>query len=134
MSGARAVTPTSAEVLCVVVTRPQPQADEWVARLQDLGLLAGALPLLAIAAPVDAGPVRLAWQQLGQYALVMFVSPSAVDRFFALRPAALAWPPSLIAAGTRGSVVGRLEAGSWTDPDNGFVSQLRIVDATFGAG
>ena len=41
---------------------------------------------------------------------------------------------SLIDAGTRVSVVGRLEAGSWTDPDNGFVSQLRIVDATFGAG
>ena len=100
MSGARAVTPTSAALPCVVVTRPQPQADEWVARLQDLGLLAGALPLLAIAAPVDAGPVRLAWQQLVQYALVMFVSPSAVDRFFALRPAALGWPASLIAAGT----------------------------------
>ncbi len=26
-------------------------------------------------------------------------------------------------------VAGRLEMGSWTDPENGFVSQVRIVDA-----
>ncbi len=40
----------------------------------------------------------------------------------------------LVDAGTRISVTGRLEAGSWTDPESGFVSQLRIVDATFRAG
>ena len=28
-------------------------------------------------------------------------------------------------------VSGRLEVGSWTDPATGFVSQIRIVDATF---
>ena len=28
-------------------------------------------------------------------------------------------------------VSGRLEIGSWTDPESGFVSQIRIVDATF---
>ena len=28
-------------------------------------------------------------------------------------------------------VSGRLEIGSWTDPQNGFVSQIRIVDASF---
>lgn len=33
--------------------------------------------------------------------------------------------------GTALSVEGRLEAGSWTDPDTGFVSQIRIVDARF---
>ena len=28
-------------------------------------------------------------------------------------------------------VSGRLEVGSWTDPESGFVSQIRIVDAAF---
>jgi uroporphyrinogen-III synthase len=90
----------SAAPPCVVVTRPQPQADEWVIQLLALGLNAGALPLLGIAAPADAALVRAAWQQLAQHALVMFVSPSAVERFFALRPVGLAWPPLAIAAGT----------------------------------
>ena len=39
----------------------------------------------------------------------------------------------LVDAGVRIDVAGRLEAGSWTDPESGFVSQLRIVDATFRA-
>lgn len=29
------------------------------------------------------------------------------------------------------SVSGVLEVGSWTDPENGFVSQIRLVDAAF---
>jgi len=28
-------------------------------------------------------------------------------------------------------VTGRLDAGSWTDPVTGFVSQLRLRDATY---
>jgi len=84
----------------VLVTRPQPQADEWVTALQALGLRAQALPLLGIDAPADLAPVHAAWHQLPQQAVVMFVSPSAVQRFFAVRPAGLVWPPGLIAAGT----------------------------------
>ncbi|PZW47006.1 hypothetical protein C8P66_10743 [Humitalea rosea] len=33
--------------------------------------------------------------------------------------------------GTRIEVVGRVETGSWTDPDSGFVSQIRLRDARF---
>ena len=102
----------------LLVTRPQPQADEWVASLRALGLRAVALPLLGIAPPADPAPVRAAWAVLAGTAtdnatghppgqepacspsLVMFVSPSAVDRFFALKPAGLAWPVGVIAAGT----------------------------------
>ena len=106
----------------MLVTRPQPQANEWVARLHALGLRAVALPLLSIAAAADPAPVRAAWAGLAGTAaglvparppahppahprahppaVVMFVSPSAVDRFFALKPAALVWPPGVIAAGT----------------------------------
>ncbi len=36
--------------------------------------------------------------------------------------------------GTRLMVQGRLEAGSWTDPESGFVSLLRLVDADYRVG
>ena len=86
--------------LRVLVTRPQPQADEWVAQLTQRGLDAVALPLLAIAAPADTAVVTQAWRLLPSLALVMFVSPNAVQRFFALRPAGQVWPAGLIAGGT----------------------------------
>ena len=86
--------------LTVVVTRPQPQAADWVAQLQACGLQAGALPLLGIDGPADAGPVHQAWRTLPTQAVVMFVSPSAVDRFFAVQPTGMAWPAHVIAAGT----------------------------------
>jgi hypothetical protein len=38
---------------------------------------------------------------------------------------------ALIGAGEPVIVTGRLEIGSWTDPETGFVSQIRIVDARF---
>jgi len=37
-------------------------------------------------------------------------------------------------AGEPVTVSGRLEVGSWTDPQTGFVSQIRIVDASFRRG
>jgi uroporphyrinogen-III synthase len=36
----------------------------------------------------------------GLLSAAMFVSPSAVDRFFGLQPAGLAWPAAVLAAGT----------------------------------
>ena len=85
----------------VLVTRPQPQADEWVARLRAEQVDAQALPLLEIGDPADAGPVRAAWRALAGEALVVFVSPNAVARFFALKPTDAAWP-----AGTRAGATG----------------------------
>jgi hypothetical protein len=38
---------------------------------------------------------------------------------------------ALVGGGDPVVVSGRLEVGFWTDPQTGFVSQLRIVDATF---
>ncbi len=84
----------------LVVTRPQPQADAWVAQLAARGWPALAIPLLAIEAAAEAGPVLAAWQALADKALVMFVSPNAAARFFALRPAHCAWPADALAAGT----------------------------------
>jgi hypothetical protein len=37
----------------------------------------------------------------------------------------------LVSAGTKIAVTGALELGSWTDPESGFVSQIRIVDASY---
>lgn len=52
------------------------------------------------------------------------------------------WPPDIVVIylrrdalptdpSQRIEVQGRLETGSWTDPDSGFVSQLRLRDAAF---
>jgi len=43
----------------------------------------------------------------------------------------LAKATPLITAGSKVAVTGRLDAGSWTDPVTGFVSQLRLRDATY---
>ncbi len=84
----------------VLVTRPQPQAGEWVLRLAALGVPACALPLLDIAPAADPAPVQAAWSDLAQQDLAMFVSPSAVVRFFEARPADQAWPEGLVAGCT----------------------------------
>lgn len=104
----------------LLVTRPQPQADAWVAQLQALGLRASAFPLLGIDGPGDAAPVQAAWDTILRgrddagrpLRAVMFVSPSAVQRFFDARPAGSAWPAGVLAAapglGTRQAL---LQAG-----------------------
>lgn len=97
--------------LRVLVTRPQPQADEWVARLRDAGAQAWALPLIDIGPPDDTAPVLQAWQRLASLALVVFVSPNAVTRFFALRPGTQAWPPATLAGATGPGTSAALRAG-----------------------
>lgn len=108
----------------VVVTRPQPQADDWVARLQALGQPALALPLMRIERmeAFDAAVVR-AWAELAQHRLVMFVSPNAVLAFFAGRPAGAPWPDSTLAGATGpGTVAALLAQGV---PADGIVSPPR---------
>ena len=100
----------------LVVTRPQPQADEWVQKLRTLGQDALALPLLRILpAPGHAEAVEQAWVAIAQkhYALVMFVSPNAVLQFFSARPDGLpAWVDGVIAAATGpGTVLALRSAG-----------------------
>lgn len=82
----------------LLVTRPQPQADRWVADLQARGIDAVAFPLIAIAPAPDPAAVAAAWQALPAASLAVFVSPNAVDAFFAQRPAGASWPPALRAA------------------------------------
>ncbi|MFI4929963.1 MAG: uroporphyrinogen-III synthase [Burkholderiales bacterium] len=83
----------------LLVTRPQPQADEWVAALHARGVAAHALPLLQIVAERDPA-AGAAWASLSTQRLVVFVSPGCVQSFFALRPPATGWPPGTWAGAT----------------------------------
>jgi uroporphyrinogen-III synthase len=82
----------------LIVTRPAAQAGAWVMALQALGQDAVALPLIAISPPADPAPVRLAWQQLPQCSLAMFVSANAVAHFFAAADGQ--WPAGVRAGST----------------------------------
>lgn len=74
----------------LLVTRPEPQAAQWVRALRDRGVDADALPLIAIEPLADAAPLHAAWAALGRQDLVVFVSPNAVTSFF--DAARAAWP------------------------------------------
>lgn len=92
----------------VVITRPKAQATAWVERLHALGVDAVALPLLTIAPAADADAVQRAWQELPGCALVVFVSPNAVQALFAHAPVPAGsparsparWPAGTLAAST----------------------------------
>ncbi|NUZ05968.1 uroporphyrinogen-III synthase [Piscinibacter koreensis] len=82
----------------VIVTRPEPQATRWVESLARHGVDAVGLPLIAIGDAPDAAAIESAWRSLPGRRLVMFVSPTAVDRFFAARPTDVTWPAVTSAA------------------------------------
>lgn len=81
----------------LIVTRPRPQCAAWLARLAALGVDAVALPLIEILPATDAGPARAAWAALAAVDLAVFVSPNAVEQFFA-QSAGAAWPTHTLAA------------------------------------
>lgn len=80
----------------LVVTRPRPQCAAWLERLAALGVEAVALPLIEILPARDPAPVDAAWAGLADVDLAVFVSPNAVEQFFARadRP----WPAATLAA------------------------------------
>ena len=82
----------------VVVTRPAPEALQWLAGLQAGGVEALALPLIEIVPAADPQAVHAAWQRLGDYIAVMFVSPNAVAHFFEqkIAGASTRWAQGLI--------------------------------------
>ncbi len=66
----------------VIVTRPLREAHVWVKAITQAGHDALAWPLIDIRAAADRASVARAWQDLGAYDSVMFVSSNAVDYFF----------------------------------------------------
>ncbi len=84
----------------VLVTRPVQQALQWVGKLRDLDIDAVALPLIDIQPAPESVAVVLAWSRIAQLRLVVFVSPNAVEHFFAAKPVGLPWPNDLQVAST----------------------------------
>ncbi|TDM09452.1 MAG: uroporphyrinogen-III synthase [Ideonella sp. MAG2] len=93
-----------------LITRPEPQASQWVGKLAALQVHAVALPLLAIA----PAPVPLAVQQAAAEwkagDVVMFVSPNAASQCLACLSAGWGWPAGVMAAATGPGTVAVLAA------------------------
>ena len=79
--------------LTVVLTRPAGQSDALAKTLHDAGVATVEFPLIDIAAADDEAPLRAALASLDRYALVVFVSPNAVDYAFSSHDAI--WPHAL---------------------------------------
>lgn len=75
--------PESGRSLPVVVTRPQQQAQVFADQITAIGREAQVFPLLAIEALADSSELRAVMARLHEYALVVFVSPNAIDATFA---------------------------------------------------
>ncbi|MFM0369602.1 fused uroporphyrinogen-III synthase HemD/membrane protein HemX [Paraburkholderia aspalathi] len=73
----------------VVITRPAGQSNELIAQLAAAGVAVLDFPLIDIAPVTDEAPLRAALASLERYALVVFVSPNAVDHAFARSDAIL---------------------------------------------
>jgi uroporphyrinogen-III synthase len=73
----------------VIVTRPGPQAGQWVHALQAAGHDAMALPLIEIGPTSHPQAVVAAWNALALFDAVMFVSANAAAHFFAMQPEGL---------------------------------------------
>lgn len=96
----------------LLVTRPAEQAAGWVSKLRAQGLRAEALPLIAIGPAPDAAALRQMLAALSPGALVMFVSPNAVQQSVAALGGGLIWPQGVRAAATGpGTVAALMEAG-----------------------
>ncbi|SEI83176.1 fused uroporphyrinogen-III synthase HemD/membrane protein HemX [Paraburkholderia diazotrophica] len=85
--------PSRGAHLSVVLTRPAGQSDALAKMLHDAGVATVEFPLIEIAPADDEGPLRAALASLDRYALVVFVSPNAVDYAFARHDAI--WPYAL---------------------------------------
>ncbi|PRY06981.1 fused uroporphyrinogen-III synthase HemD/membrane protein HemX [Paraburkholderia sp. BL25I1N1] len=86
-------SPVAKAAFTVVITRPAGQSNELIARLAAAGIATLDFPLIDIAPVTDDAPLRAALASLERYALVVFVSPNAVDHAFAHSDAI--WPHAL---------------------------------------
>jgi uroporphyrinogen-III synthase len=96
---------------CVLVTRPAGQEAGWLEGLHARGWPARHVPLLAVDDALDPSSLHAARATLratSPPAAVMFVSPTAVERFFAGEP--LAWPESTRAVATGPGTARSLQA------------------------
>lgn len=66
----------------IIVTRPEPECGQWVARLRGAGQQAHALPLIELRAIAPPWPSLGSSQSFSAPAALMFVSAAAVRYFF----------------------------------------------------
>jgi len=93
MSEVSTTSVLSAPALTALVTRPAGQAEPLLAALREAGVDALEFPLLEIRPVSDPHDLHAALAGLERYALVIFVSPNAIDQALAYREAAgLIWP------------------------------------------
>lgn len=76
-----------------VLTRPSGQSGELAVQLASAGIDVLEFPLIDIAPVEDDTALRAAFASLSAYALVVFVSPNAIDHAFAQAPCA--WPAAV---------------------------------------
>ncbi|WP_207003207.1 fused uroporphyrinogen-III synthase HemD/membrane protein HemX [Trinickia mobilis] len=81
------------DAFTAIVTRPAGQSGELSACLAAEGIETLEFPLIDIAPAEDDAPLRAAFASLDSYALVVFVSPNAIDHAFAKYGAI--WPHAL---------------------------------------
>lgn len=73
----------------VVITRPLTQAGAFAAQVTAIGRMPVIFPLLEIAPVADSTELQRVLSMLEHYALVVFVSPNAIDAAFRFIPS---WP------------------------------------------
>ncbi|MCM2490903.1 fused uroporphyrinogen-III synthase HemD/membrane protein HemX [Burkholderia glumae] len=83
----------AARAFTAVLTKPEGQSAALAAQLAAAGIESFDFPLIDIAPATDFGPLDAAFARLDAYALVVFVSPNAIDR--ALARFGAIWPHSL---------------------------------------
>jgi uroporphyrinogen III methyltransferase/synthase len=116
----------SAEAFTAVLTRPAGQSGDLPERLAAEGIDAFEFPLIEIASLDDDAPLSDALASLDRYALVVFVSPNAIDHAFACRREI--WPhPLPIAVVGPGSVAALARHGV-AAPAHRIVSPASAVD------
>ena len=70
------------DALRALITRPEPEARQWVQALAERGISAATLPLIEIAPAGDQQALVAAHSRLADYAAVMVVSGNAARHFF----------------------------------------------------
>lgn len=106
-----------------VITRPVGQSDGLAVRLAQHGVRTLDFPLISIAPVIDEAPLRAALGALERYALVVFVSPNAVDRAFACYATVSSiWPPALPVAVVGPASVAALARHGVAAPEHRVVS------------
>ena len=115
--------------LTVVITRPAGQSAELAAQLAARGMRAFDFPLIAIEPVRDDAPLRAALGALERYALVVFVSPNAVERALAVYASISSiWPPALPVAVVGPASVAALARHDIAAPTHRVISPAGAAD------